>query len=364
MLNEKRKIAIVGAGGFLGTTVLERVAARSEFDARAVVRSPRSLPMVLGLCKNYVMTGGREDGLAEAFDGMDAVVDVSVGPPDEIASSAAMIASACRRAGVSRLVYTSSAAAQDLRRHRWGASKPTSAYGRQKGVAEGALARSGLDVTIVRPGLIWGPRSFWTIRHIDALLRGTFVVPAADFGSAPNLAYAPNLADGLLNAAASEDTGGSVDFADSWWQSWVDYAQTLAAAIGVPDRVLVANRLRPGPWKALAVETVAQHPWLKGMANGVLERVPSTVAATVKARFKPPQPPAHVAPFADPPARPQRASMTQGDLDIFVRWSRPRGDSDTLLGPFGAQTRDEAVDSTVAWAREVGYVPRVEVAHA
>lgn len=363
MAGETKRVALVGAGGFLGTTLLDRAVNRASVEIVAVVRSPRSLPMILGRSKQIVITGGRKADLVDVLRGVDAVIDVSVGPAQEIAESARIMAAACREAGVRQLVYTSSAAAQPVKRRPWAAAKPGSLYGREKAAAEREFERlreAGVSVTIVRPGLIWGPRSLWTIRHLDELLRGTVIAPASQLEGPPPLAYAPNLADGLLNVATSRlATDRKLDFFDPWWHSWEEYARVLAAAVGLSDRVRLATRMRPGPWRALAVEAVSERPRLKKTLATSLERAPSSVNASVRARLRSPSPPAHVTPLLDSDVVSSggTARMLQRDLDVFLRWALPDADGRELFEPLGTSTREAAIAETVAWAHETGFVP-------
>ena len=355
------RVAVVGAGGFLGTTIVQLNASRANgLDLVGVVRGPHSLAALLGTGVDVVQTGGTESGLADAIAGSDAVIDVSVGPAPEILPAASSLARACRRAGIPRLVYTSSAAAQPIRRHLVGRRRPGTYYGRQKALAERTLTRElagHSDLVIVRPGLIWGPRSPWTVRHVGELVLGAALV--APRASSPNLAYSANLADGLLMAAAGHvPPGGTYGYVDAWWTSWEDYLRAIAAGLHLSDAaVRTAAGARPGPIRALAVEQALQHPAVVRLARALVERGPATLTGglrTLAGGARPPFP-------ADPDSEPQIGRgvlrMRQGDLDVFTRWRPEDADLRDALRRPEPFTRAEAVTATVAWAAACDLVP-------
>ena len=121
----------------MGTTLLSAAISKvPECEAVAVIRYPRSLPLVMGLSESIVVTEGRTDLLTEAISMCDAVIDVSVGLASEIQTSAMQLAQSCKKVGAKRLIFTSSASAQSLRRGPWGTNRPPTYYGRQKRRAE------------------------------------------------------------------------------------------------------------------------------------------------------------------------------------------------------------------------------------
>lgn len=357
----KTRVAVVGAGGYLGSALLE-AAARRGADVIAVVRGAHSLPSVLRYPAEVVVTEGRADRLASSLKGVGAVIDVSVGKAPEIPLAAAELAQVCEAVGVPRVVYTSSAAAQPLRRRTLGRTRPGTYYGRQKARAESALARlmsTGHETVIVRPGLIWGPRSTWSIRHIDRLVSGDAFVPDAVIASSPHLAYGPNLADALLTLATEDGRqSGTFDYTDSWWSSWEQYFHSLATALEVGSQSSPrATRIRLGPFRALLLEAILQQPELARLGRRILDSSPPTLVGAVRSFVKAPSPPpTAVRDRGRLPADVQTTRMTQAERDIYALWSCPSAGAelyDHVAPPVGMA---DALMTTAAWARRAGFV--------
>ena len=360
------RVAVVGAGGFMGTTLLKAISEAPDCEALAVVRYPRSLPRVLGLSESVVVTDGRTDLLADALSMCDAVIDVSVGPASEIPASALQLAQSCKKAGVSRLVYTSSATAQCVKRTTHSLNRPPTYYGRQKLRAEEVLLGrlTETELAVIRPGLIWGPRSSWTIRHVTEIGNSAAVAPSSDSNqaSAPNLAFSENLAANMLGWALSKESGGSYYFADSWWSSWEDYFFSLAAALEVSQSaVVVARNLRAAPPSKLLFELLLNHPRVARRSKAIFSLLPDQVVDAVKAILRPPTPPP--VPGAQTlnevnvlgPTVVDTGRFTASDVDVFCRWAEPnpqlRGND--CPPPID---KDQALLKTVSWLSSSGHL--------
>jgi len=128
------KVTVVGASGLIGTKVVEDLKA----DGNDVVASSRSSGV-------DVLTG---EGLADAFAGADALVDVTNSPSFEagpvmefFTTSASNLVDAARRAGVGHYIALSIVGVDGL---------PESAYFRAKVAQEKIIAESGIPYSIVR----------------------------------------------------------------------------------------------------------------------------------------------------------------------------------------------------------------------
>ena len=128
---------------------------------------------------------------------------------------------ACKRSGVERLVYISSLSVLGLPRDGRMVDEKTSygtdaydAYSASKIAGERlallAHGQSGLSVTVVRPGVIWGNGDITIIPRFAALLRcGAMVYP----GGGQNLiamSHVRNLAAGAILAAQTAIAGGQI----------------------------------------------------------------------------------------------------------------------------------------------------------
>ncbi|KVU36019.1 NAD-dependent dehydratase [Burkholderia ubonensis] len=119
---------------------------------------------------------------------------------------------------------------------------PEDAYGRSKCEAEQALvefgARTGLDVVVVRPPLVYGPEvraNF--LRMMDVVSRG-MPLPLGAIAARRSLVYIDNLADALLRCATDpRAAGGCFHVADDNAPSVTELIHMLGDALGKPARL-------------------------------------------------------------------------------------------------------------------------------
>ena len=176
------KCAVVGASGFVGSAVLGQLSAAGM--EVIPVSAPRLAWTVADAAEILLQTERlpATDLLAQAIASADVVVNAAgLAAPDAhdetsfLGANAllpAVIARACERAGVRRLVHISSAAVQG-RRHRLDESasiEPFSPYSRSKALGEEALRvrqpdpAARLDVVILRGTSVQGPARATTLK--------------------------------------------------------------------------------------------------------------------------------------------------------------------------------------------------------
>jgi dihydroflavonol-4-reductase len=189
---------VTGATGFLGRAIVEELVAAGR-PVRALARSESAAGRLEALGAEPVRGDLRDLASLEAgFRGCEAVYHAAglnaFCVPDprpmfevNVAGSRAVVMAAAR-AGVSRLIYTSSAATLDIgtsgshRPGRHGSPRFLSHYARSKHEAERAVmdasATTGLPVVCVNPASVQGPgRTSGTARLLIAYLNGK--LPAA-----------------------------------------------------------------------------------------------------------------------------------------------------------------------------------------
>ena len=178
------EIVVLGANGFIGRHLMERLLA-DERHVTAVCRRRHSLPPPLPTAARYgrarlvLASLGDREALAAAIAGADTVIHLATGGGDtweeverSMVQGTRALGELCLEADVRRLIFVSSIAALYLG-HDAGdgplpddtptdpepAARPV--YARGKMAAEAALLRlhaeRGLAVTIVRPGVVVGP---------------------------------------------------------------------------------------------------------------------------------------------------------------------------------------------------------------
>ncbi len=166
------KILLTGATGFVGRAVIAEFARRGV-KPRCLVRKNSNTTAVdsAGLEKTEGDLGDIAS-LVAALEGVDTVVHSaaitgSADPAENMRTNyegTANLIAACRDQGVRRAVHISTISV-DLQRR--------GAYGDSKLMADNAWLASGINVTLIRPTLVFGAGS----RQIDAIKRFVTMLP-------------------------------------------------------------------------------------------------------------------------------------------------------------------------------------------
>ncbi|OGA05304.1 MAG: hypothetical protein A2W68_05915 [Betaproteobacteria bacterium RIFCSPLOWO2_02_64_14] len=151
-------VCVLGGSGFVGRHVCHQLAARG-YRVRVPTRDRERAKQLILLPTVDVVVANVHDprALNDAVAGSDAVINL-VGVLHDARGErgfagahvdlARKVVAACRDAGIRRLLHMSALNADPA---------APSAYLRSKGEAEAIVRSSGLDVTILRPSVIFGP---------------------------------------------------------------------------------------------------------------------------------------------------------------------------------------------------------------
>ncbi len=201
-----RIVAVAGGSGFIGRAIARRLAESAGTTVRVLTRNPErararfaAAPGNLEFAAADVTAGA---GLAEILAGASAIVNAAQfdGYPIEnpargltfervdYGGTVALVAAA-RAAGAMRFIYISGAAANE--------KSAVTAF-RFKGRAERALRESGIEFTIFRPSLVYGPED----RVVNAIAKALKFAPVMIVPGSGRQRMQPLLVDDLAACVA------------------------------------------------------------------------------------------------------------------------------------------------------------------
>jgi uncharacterized protein YbjT (DUF2867 family) len=205
-----RKFLILGGTGFVGRSVCEKLVERSGgADGRlriATRRFPRARHLQLLPTVEIACTDIHDEGsLARLLRDTDAVINLAAilhGSEAEFervhVRLPARLAAACQAAGVRRLVHVSALGA---------ALDAPSRYQRSKARGEDVLKAAGLDLTILRPSVIFGERDRFL--NLFASLQSIFpVLPLASAGARFQPVWVDDVASAIVRTIDDPTTIG------------------------------------------------------------------------------------------------------------------------------------------------------------
>jgi nucleoside-diphosphate-sugar epimerase len=250
-------VAVLGANGFIGGRTVEMMRLLGWAEPRPVVRRAEALAQVCRFALDARVADARDElALREAFLGCETVVHAVAGDHRTILGTLAPVYRAADQAGVSRLIYLSTASVhgQDPAPGTDETSPLTDqqpiAYNNFKVRAEAQLAalrRTGeVEIVLLRPGIVHGPKSAWTAGLADELLAGQAYLVGRGRGVC-NSIYIDNLVHAIRLAASAPHVDGQAFLvSDAEEITWYDLVRPIVEALGyrmedLPDPPVAAT---------------------------------------------------------------------------------------------------------------------------
>ena len=245
-----RTVLVTGASGFIGGRLTERLSLEEGAHVRAAVRTFQNAARVSRFpedgveMRHFDVTVG--NAICDLVKGCDAVFHLAhdAGSSDANAEGARVIGTACRSAGVRRLVFVSSTSVYEPLPDAPLTEASTSGQQRQntKLAAEREILRmireEGLRATVIQPTIVYGPFSrWWTDHPVDVLIDGTLILPAPGDGIC-NAVYVDDVVSALILAADADAAHGETFLISGPdHPTWLDFYGAYARALGRDDAV-------------------------------------------------------------------------------------------------------------------------------
>lgn len=364
-------VAILGANGFIGSRAVEFLHLRGLASVRPVVRSVTGLARLSRFdldCR--IADAFDQAALCAAFAGCDVIIHSIAGDRATILDTLTPIYRAAEVAGVKRLIYLSTASVHGQ------APQPGSdeesplsdqqpiPYNNAKVRAERRLlrlrAQGTTEVVMMRPGIVYGPRSSWISNFASDLLAGYAYLVNEGQGIC-NSIYIDNLVHALyLSMTAPAIDGQAFLVGDRERITWLDFYRPIAEAMGVDlaqvARLSYTEDTPPWSWREQLKAVRSSRP-----ARLVLSLLPSRMrragSAALHALFAP-QPRPLPSPWAML-ARQEEQGVPKATLEMALlhqcQYKLPYTKASTLLGYEPVLSFDQAARRSVAWLAFAGY---------
>lgn len=279
---EGPSIAVLGANGCIGARLIETMHLGKWARPRPVVRRPSAL---FGASRFGIAGAVAEvhdcAALERAFQNCDAVVSAIAGDPALIVNSVVPVYRAAEAMGVRRLVYLSSASVHGQSPSPGTdeasrlSSRQSIAYNNAKVEAERRLCklrRSGsVEIVILRPGIVYGPRSRWTGSFASDVLAGTAYLIDGGKGICNGI-YVDNLVHAVRLAIATKMADGNAYLlGETETLSWADLCQPVLSALGytVADIVVSGSAVPRSSWRRDLMRSGLLRKALRGLPQPV-----------------------------------------------------------------------------------------------
>jgi 2-alkyl-3-oxoalkanoate reductase len=350
------RVAVVGANGFVGSRLVEQWHLEGQAEVVPVLRRPEAAASVLRFALDCRIADALDEReLARALAGCDAVVHAAAGARPFVTQSPASVVRAAARAGARTVIYLSSMAV-----HGWDAGRGTDEttplprrhpipYNGWKARGEQALRRAcrttGTRFVILRPGIVYGPRSQWIAGFARAVADGSAYVVAGGRGVCNGI-YVDNLVHAVGLALEREEAAGETFLvADDDALTWRMLYEPVCRALGssweaVADFAPRAPRPTPGE-RLLALRN-------DPAARVVLDRVPRAVRTPIRRLVLRRS-------AEEPPRDAPRVPALETSILQTCGYRFPTAKARRLLGFAPPVAFDEACRRTVAWLGFAGH---------
>ena len=355
-----RTIAVIGAAGFVGTRLVEVLYMGSVAQVRPVVRQFKSLARLSRFELDCRMADGRDEAaLTKAFEGCDAVVNAALGDARTIEGVIEPVWKACLAAGVRRLVYLSSgsvhgqAPAQGSDETTPLSDKQWHWYNNAKVRAEWKLEQlqktRGIELVVLRPTIVFGPRSRWIWDAANEIANGRACLLEGGKGIC-NTIYVDNLIHAIQLAIDKPSAAGKTFLVgDEETVAWRDFYAPICRHLKVPEPASVAAREMTAVCELSLVDKVRGISGMQKVLPLIPARFKRAVKGTVTGWFEKEKPAWRLR-----QAVPIELSSEMNALQQ-CQWRLPHTRAAEELGYRAPVTFEEGMRRSLAWLDFAGF---------
>jgi 2-alkyl-3-oxoalkanoate reductase len=357
---DKCQVAVIGANGFIGSRLIEMFHLGNVCSLVPIVRDVRGLARLSRFDMEGRLADARDPAaLAKALEGCDAMVDCTVGMPRDIEVTARSLVTAASRAGIRRIIYLSSASVHG--------QNPSTAcdentplsdrqempYNNAKVRAEKRLladaARNGVELFVLRPSIVFGPRDRWITTLASELRRGGAWLIEEGSGVC-NTIYVDNLVESIRCClkAPARAAGSPYLVTDAEALTWRDVYEASASALGIDFSTVQCIATPPDPARGRAERM--QEIRVSALSQRLINRIPVKLKRVVKGAMDGLRQPHSHNPWASLPkseASPSREMV----LLQRCRHRFPITKATRELGYVPVVSFQEALKRTIEWLR-------------
>jgi nucleoside-diphosphate-sugar epimerase len=360
------KFAVLGANGFIGTRITEMFALSDLAEVRPIVRNYWSLARASRFSlDSRVADAFDQEALQNAFQGCEVVVHAVAGDIKTILGTLSPVYQAAQKAGVRRLVYLSSSSVHGQApvpgtdESSTLSDKQVLPYNNAKVHAERTLSQlrsqGEVELVILRPGIVFGPRSFWVTSFAEALLAGQASLLNRGTGIC-NSIYVDNLVQAIYLAATHPKADREVFLlGDQECVTWEDLYHPIARALGydlanLPEGVISEQDPEPKPSWFEWLEPIRVSRPVQGLLSIFPHKYRVALYRAYETILEP-----QTDPFLISPEKLQPVISRELAMLYSCQYKLPHEKATRVLRYQPPVPFQEAVRRTVAWLAFAGY---------
>ncbi len=350
---KSRKVLITGATGFIGGRICETFYLTGQYQPKAGLRSWSSaarigrFPIEMVICD--VMN---EAQVAEALQDCYGLVHCAVGNDDVIIKGTRTILRAAQKANLQRILHISTVDVYGEPTGDIAETQPQNysgkAYADSKIEAEKLCWESyeqGLPITILRPGIVYGPFSkLWTIRYAERLVAKQWGLLDGFGNGQCNLIYVDDLVSAVGVALEHPKAVGQAFHINQPQRvTWNDYFQAFNQALGfAPLNTLAQQDVKRTSNLLQPVRLVASHVMKKYQAQVMRVYAQFALAKKIMKQAE----------------ESLRLKPSKAELEIYKRsaYYLPQK-AQEVIGYTAQHDMNSGLAKSVQWLKHHGYVP-------